>query len=274
MTVTPAQAELRLSSFFAALPLARRSLLLLDYDGTLAPFTVDRENAAPYPGVREVLNQIVVAGYSRLVIVTGRAARGLPPLLNLERPIEIWGSHGAERLRAGGVYTPAFLPSDAHAGLAEAWDWLERGGLTDRGERKPTALALHWRGLPDGEATALRASVTSTWAELAHRRGLLLRPFDGGVELRAAGFDKGRPVRSLLAEAGPGVAAAFLGDDLTDEHAFAAMRGHGLTVLVRPEFRPTAAELWLRPPDELLAFLRRWHAVTSSAALSEKELDR
>jgi trehalose-6-phosphatase len=54
---------------------------------------------------------------------------------------------------------------------------------------------------------------------------------------------------------------AFLGDDLSDEAAFRAVRRigkRGLSVLVRREFRETAAEIWLRPPGELLCFLERW----------------
>jgi hypothetical protein len=31
-----------------------------------------------------------------------------------------------------------------------------------------------------------------------------------------------------------------------------------LCVLVRPQRRETAANLWLRPPGQLLAFLRKW----------------
>ena len=52
--------------------------------------------------------------------------------------------------------------------------------------------------------------------------------------------------------------AAFLGDDLADEAAFRAIAGLGLGALVRPDFRPTAADAWLRPPREVLAFLERW----------------
>jgi len=258
------QAELRLSTFFAALPRAHSALLLLDYDGTLAPFAVERTQAFPYPGVRDILDQIVALGRTRLVIVTGRAARSLQPLLGLRQPIEVWGSHGAERLQSDGRYFPAELPQEARSGLDTAWAWLAQHLGELHGERKPTAVALHWRGLPAGAVIALRERAELAWGELAQSGRLMLRPFDGGLELRATGFDKSRPVRALLAEAGPGAAAAFLGDDLTDEHAFAALRGHGLTILIRSEFRPTAAELWLRPPDELLAFLHRWHAAQQS----------
>ncbi len=51
---------------------------------------------------------------------------------------------------------------------------------------------------------------------------------------------------------------AYLGDDRTDEDAFCALQGRGLNVLVRRERRPTAADLWLEPPEDLLWFLRHW----------------
>jgi trehalose-6-phosphatase len=52
---------------------------------------------------------------------------------------------------------------------------------------------------------------------------------------------------------------AYLGDDLTDEDAFKALKGKGLSVLVRDTQRDTLADCWLTPPDELLDFLHHWY---------------
>jgi trehalose-6-phosphatase len=93
---------------------------------------------------------------------------------------------------------------------------------------------------------------------LASDYRLALLAFDGGLELRAPGKNKGDAVNAILAETGPGVPAAYLGDDQTDEDAFRAIKGKGLAILVRPELRPTLADVWLRPPDELGRFLRDW----------------
>ncbi|MEO8630619.1 MAG: trehalose-phosphatase, partial [Betaproteobacteria bacterium] len=88
--------------------------------------------------------------------------------------------------------------------------------------------------------------------------------FESGIELRAHGRTKAHAVATLLQESNRDIPAAYLGDDLTDEDAFAALAGHGLSVLVRSQKRETAAQAWLRPPEELLAFLQRWARVGDS----------
>jgi trehalose-phosphatase len=82
--------------------------------------------------------------------------------------------------------------------------------------------------------------------------------FDGGVEIRIPGADKGDVVRVLLSEMEPATPVAYLGDDATDERAFRVIRGRGLSVLVRPRWRQTAAQLWIKPPEELISFLTLW----------------
>jgi trehalose-phosphatase len=88
-------------------------------------------------------------------------------------------------------------------------------------------------------------------------------PFDGGIELRAGRVHKGNAVEQLLGGLPDGAVAAFLGDDTTDEDAFAALRGgeyegRSLAVLVRSEPRDSFAQVWLKPPQELLHFLDKW----------------
>jgi trehalose-6-phosphatase len=48
-----------LVSFWQRLSLTLEKVLLLDYDGTLAPFKIKREEAVPYDGVREILDKIL-----------------------------------------------------------------------------------------------------------------------------------------------------------------------------------------------------------------------
>jgi trehalose 6-phosphate phosphatase len=245
------------SSFLDQLKAARERILLLDYDGTLAPFTSNRDQAAPYPEVPSLLGEIM-AGGTRVVLVTGRAARDLAQLCGLDPHPEIWGSHGAERLTPDGSYTLDPGLSKYREGLESAAAYLRGRGFDPHVEVKPGGVALHWRGLTDSGAADLKEQVLQVWMPLVIRHRLNLLEFDGGVELRAPGFNKGAAVRAILAEAAPDAAVAYLGDDTTDEDAFEALRGKGLTILVRPEPRSTAAEIWLQPPKELIQFLQDW----------------
>jgi trehalose-phosphatase len=239
---------------------ASQKALLLDYDGTLAPFHIEPNEAEPYPGIREVLNRIMQAPDIRLVIITGRWTRDLVPLLQLEEQPEIWGSHGLERLKTDGSYEIESIDEQHLEGLVAADECIEELGFTSRCEKKPGCLAIHWRGLDEIKVKEMRNLVEPKWSTLAQAWQLTLREFDGGLELRVPTRDKGDAVKTILQEMNQDAVAAYLGDDLTDEDAFRAIKRKGISILVREEFRPTAADVWIRPPEELLTFLSGWIA--------------
>ncbi len=238
----------QLDTFFARLADAPQRALLLDYDGALAPRHVEPKRAMPYPGLRPQLDELHAAGHTRLVIITGRYTRDLLPLLGMQDPPEIWGSYGWERRQMDGRTEIGRMPPRALQGLAEADDWVEANLLEDRREVKPGCLALHLTGLDSQETADLRALVLEQWQDIAWRYGLDLLESDNGVELRVPGRTKGGVVRRIVSEMPAGAAIAFLGEDHRDEEGFEALAGRGLSILVRPEPRPTAADVWLRPP--------------------------
>jgi len=243
--------------FFEQLRRTTKRTLLLDYDGTLAPFTPDRTRAFPYREIPELVGKIMRSG-TRLVLVSGRAATELLFLSRIHPHPEIWGSHGAERLYPDGTYEVDSLPPEHLTGLEIANQSLVSAGLAPRLETKAGGIAIHWRGLSPEERTSVESKVRTVCASALADYGFHLLPFDGGLELRAATKHKGDAVRAVLEELGEEVAAAYLGDDQTDENAFRAIKGRGLAILVRGEPRPTMADVWLRPPDELVRFLRDW----------------
>jgi trehalose 6-phosphate phosphatase len=135
--------------------------------------------------------------------------------------------------------------------------WAVEHHLGDAVEKKPTGIAFHFRALDAPAANRLAEKIRSTWSDRVADFGLEVHDFDGGIELRASGIGKGDAVRSILDEAGE-AAFAYLGDDLTDEDAFSALKGRGLCILVRKDMRDTLADIRLTPPDELLDFLDHW----------------
>ena len=247
------------SPFFVQLRRAQTRVLMLDYDGTLAPFTPDRTRAYPYREIPATVSKIMRCN-TRVVLISGRPATELLFLSSIHPHPEIWGSHGAERLYSDGSYEVESPEPRQRTGLQKADDALQSAGLAARMENKPGAIAVHWRGLAQDERTRIEQKLRHLAGPIIEQYELQLLPFDGGLEIRGIARNKGDAVNAILAEAGKGVAAAYLGDDQTDENAFRAIKGHGLAVLVRTEPRPTMADVWLHPPDELIHFLREWLA--------------
>jgi trehalose-phosphatase len=247
------------AGFVAGIRTAAERVLMLDYDGTLAPFHIRPEAAVPYPEVAGLLAEIVASGATRIVVVSGRPAAELPPLLDVEPLPEIWGSHGWERLMPDGRHVSEAPGAEAREALERARQAIEPvmpGGA--RVEQKVASIALHWRGLPAEDAARLQTRARTIWQPIASEGGLELLWFDGGIELRATGCNKQYAVKTVLSQTGEHSAVAYLGDDITDEDAFQAVKPRGLAILVRPQYRPTTADVWLRPPEELVAFMRHW----------------
>jgi len=257
--------RMELRDFMNTVAQAPSSALLLDYDGTLAPFSSDRQNALPYPGEAPILHENMLSGRTRVVVVSGRNAYEVLFLLRIDPLPEVWGSHGLQRLLPDGSCHMPHVDTAVSEGLAEAGRWLAEQGLQRSTEFKPGAVALHWRGTRNSRALDLRDDVVRAWTLIAHRANLSLLDFDGGIEIRMPDLDKGDAVRTILQEMRPDIPVAYLGDDTTDERAFRALGDHGLSILVRPEWRRTCAQLWLKPPGEVLDFLVQWRTACSAS---------
>jgi trehalose-phosphatase len=261
------EAAAKLDRFFHQLARSpRRPLLLLDYDGTLAAFRIDRFQARPWAGVRRQLQRIQRHGRTRIAVITGRPAAEIAPMLALDDPIEVWGLHGAERLHPNGHRELDDAPPAARARLDEIRAFLRLDSLGGLYEDKPNAAVLHWRGHAPARARQIEQRARALFAPLVSLQGIALLEFEAGIELRV-GRDKGGAVRQILAESGDDSPVSYVGDDLSDEAAFRAVnqaRGPHLSVLMRRASRATAADLWLRPPAQLRMFLARWEAVAAS----------
>jgi trehalose-phosphatase len=257
----------KLESFFCSLRGAQAPVLLLDYDGTLADFRINRFEARPWAGVRELLTIIQKDKRTRLTVITGRPAGEINPMLLLPEPVEVWGLHGAERLFVDGRRELQEAPEAARDKLDELRERLRRDAFGGLFEDKPNAVVMHWRGHSARQAKQIEQKTRALFEPAAQVSGLSLLEFEAGVELRV-GRDKGGAVEAIVEQADPDAPVVYVGDDLTDESAFCAINrtpNPHLSVLMRRELRQTAAEVWLQPPDQLRWFLRHWEKALSGS---------
>ena len=254
-------ASSRLTSALAAVSeLARqlqskRPVLFLDYDGTLTPIVARPELAVLAQSVRSTL--AALADRWLVAIVSGRDRADVQRLVGIDGLIYA-GSHGFD-IRGPDLcseHGAAFLPDLDSVEQELQQTTASFGGV--RLERKRYSLAVHVRGLAPNTAVAVEYVV-----DVALSRHARLRKGTGKMVLELLprlDWNKGKAVLHILETLRPAETALlpiYIGDDRTDEDAFAVLPGRGVGILVAESPRETGAYYTLRDPDEVHRFLRR-----------------
>ncbi len=250
--------------FWESVRLATHRCLVLDYDGTLAPFRVDRMKAFPLDGIVELLTAIRDETDTYLAIMTGRPLQELLALLG-DLDIPVSAGQGSEFMYPDGRHE-TLVPSDRQRERLDRAETEARAQSPHgRIERKIAGVALHTRGADPEEARKLEEAICSTWEADADEHGLDCRRFNGGIELRIENIDKGTALNALLDGRRPDSLCVYLGDDETDEDALLVLRGRGYGIKVGRPRGPTYAEGRLADPAAVREFLRAWISVTRRA---------
>lgn len=209
--------------------------LFLDFDGTLIELAETPDAIRVAPSLPTLLDRLRRRLDGRVAIVSGRSIADLARHLPVS-DIAFSGSHGLELRLPGGTELPLHVPDD----IGEVRERVRGFARDQHGllvEDKPAGVALHYRRAP-----AEAGRVGDFMEMLAREKSLVVQRGNMVVELRPAGADKGDAVRAFMNEPEfAGARPVFLGDDLTDEHAFGAVAAlGGAGILVGPE-RETAA---------------------------------
>lgn len=242
---------------------AERTLLLLDYDGTLAPFNQDRNNAVPLPGITETLEALHDPPALTIVIVSGRPVQEIKRLLGSDQ-FTIAGTHGFELSVPGEPITAWELSDYQQRTLETATELALDIASPELVERKIATVAVHTRPLNEYDAARLSDNIERAFRDLVRADEMELRQFDGGYELRATGRHKGMAVTELINHEMPLNLAIYIGDDQTDEDAFRALPTWGIGIKVGHPQRQTAASGRLESCEAVRAFLQDWKRMAQS----------
>lgn len=203
----------------------------LDLDGTIIDLAPTPADAKANAALRRTLTQLWQRSGGALALVSGRALADLDRILSpLQLPAV--GGHGAEFRPVVGEPASRGCAAPLDADLKrrlKSLAGLDPGILV---EDKDYAVALHYRLAPSQQRT-IEDAVAALCAELP-RGSVEVLPGKSVVEVKSAGFDKGTAVRKLMGMPPfAGRRPIYVGDDTTDESAFAALRefdGVGLSV--------------------------------------------
>jgi trehalose-phosphatase len=200
----------------------RPVLLAFDFDGALAPIVPLPPEARPLPGSVEAIERLSRVDGVVTALVSGRSRGDLAEVSGARASdrLLLVGSHGAEVDDSG----PAGLDDDARRRLREVTALL--GGVVAAHpgthlEHKPASVVLHTRLIHD-EASAVVAE-RAALAVLDNLPGVYVTPGKKVVEAAVVQTGKGAALQRLRV-ACAAAAVLYVGDDVTDEDAFAVLR--------------------------------------------------
>jgi trehalose 6-phosphate phosphatase len=224
----------------------KKSALIFDVDGTVAPIAARPELAAVAADTRAALERLA-ARYLLLAFVSGRTGREAEELVGVPGARYV-GNHGLELDPRAGELAPKIAAFRDSVGLE-----AEDKGLT---------LAYHFRQTADEGSTRRELEKV---AARARDEGLIARWGRKVLEIRPdLESNKGTAVRALLAESGARL-GLYAGDDTTDLDGFEGLAAAGLEHSVRvavlsdeaPVGLVSAADLVVAGPNELRVLLAR-----------------
>lgn len=239
-------------------------LLFLDYDGTLTPIVRRPEKALLSPSTGKLLEKLRADPRYTLAVISGRSLRDVRKLVGL-RGIVYAGNHGLE------LAGPKIRYINPHAKrarplLARIARRLRRelGAVPGAAvENKGLTLTIHFRGVKAGERQLVGMIFDGITRPYRRKRKIRVARGKCVFEVRPpVKWNKGTMVLWILKRTeairkGEEILPVYLGDDLTDEDAFQALSGRGITVLVGDPNPLSRAGYRLSGVREVRTFLRK-----------------
>ncbi|MRR09944.1 trehalose-phosphatase [bacterium] len=234
-------------------------LLMLDYDGTLAPIVRDPARALMGREMAATLARLAKRSDVVMAVISGRSLADLKRRVRLDN-IYYAGCHGVEMEGPGWSYLhPRMAAVEVQVQKQEDRLRVMLAGVKRVIiENKRYALTVHYRRVaptyPRAIARIARKAGEPFRRWLTMESGRMIFEFKPAVD-----WNKGKAVATLLRLCqSDDPYPIYIGDDATDEQAFESLRAKGLTILVDNDERPrrTAAVLRLRSQRQVRCFLR------------------
>jgi trehalose 6-phosphate synthase/phosphatase len=234
---------------------ARKRCILLDYDGTLAPYQKLPSLAAPSEELIELLRQLTSDADNEVVIISGRDVDTLEKWLG-SLPLNMIAEHGA-CVKYKGEDWKELIPittewKDQVKPLMQVFVDRCMGSFI---EEKRSTLAWHYRNTNPELGFIRSRELRNSLLQLTANTPLQVVDGNKVLEVRMVGVDKGASASALIQRIEPDFILC-VGDDATDEDMFRAMKEKAFTVKIGRA--NTAAQFTILSQREVFPFLRRF----------------
>ncbi len=227
---------------------SRELFLFLDFDGTLAPIASTPDKAVMPEHVKKMLNKL--KKMMPIAIISGRALDdvrmkvGISDLIySGNHGMEIWNGTKMVRNEAGDVSMMGELLAKLQTSLKKIPGILV--------ENKKFSASVHFRRVPPKRL----ADVFRIFWDVTKNYDSFFDITEGKkvLEIRSkAAWNKGHAVEWILEKKGNEHYAVYIGDDVTDEDAYKAIKSKGASICVGTNPK---ADYFLKNQDEVGKFL-------------------
>ncbi|GAB3898971.1 bifunctional alpha,alpha-trehalose-phosphate synthase (UDP-forming)/trehalose-phosphatase [Spirosoma agri] len=228
---TDLETDLPILPFISTFNDAHKRLLLVDFDGTLAPIVNDPAEARPSGDLQTIL--VNLAESSDVVVISGRNRAFLEKTF-AGIPVHLVAEHGAFLKKPDQPWERLDLSTD---------NWVDpvrsiMNYFVDRFpgsfiEQKETAIAWHYRMVGSEDVEGQAIDLSTQLRQVSSSIPLTVIQGNKVVEVKPAQHSKGTVALSLM-EQKPYDFIVSMGDDTTDEDMFRQLPNWAYTMKVGP----------------------------------------
>lgn len=243
--------------------IGKHLMLFLDYDGTLTPIAETPEQALMPPVMKTLLEKFVKIPQCRLAIISGRSLMDVKKMVGIKNIVYV-GNHGLE-IEGPGISFRSLIPPRVKTAFEYIKSEINKELLFFKGsflEDKDLSFSVHYRLVAEDKVALLKNALKKVTNPFGRDHEVRVGYGKEVLEIKPPiDWDKGKAVSWLLTQQKfvsdkEKIFSICIGDDVTDEDAFAVVKGNGLAIAVGNP-KPSHAQYYLRDPDDVRQFLQQ-----------------
>jgi trehalose 6-phosphate phosphatase len=255
---------LNYKKIFFKISKADNLLFFLDYDGTLAPIALKPELALMSNSTRKALKKLMQDKRVSVSVISGRTLKDVKRLVAI-KGIYYSGCHGleTENLYSAGSVSDLkkirIFIKQARKSLVKELSGIVPTGIIDI-EDKGFILSLHYRRVKKQHIKYIKKVFYGAARQYVDSGEMIVTRNKKVLELRPdIKWDKGTYclyMLKILSRYRKKILPIYIGDDRTDETAFKALKGKGITIFVKGERKTSLAQYYVNSTSEVRVFLQ------------------